>query len=273
MQGETITDIANRIAKQTGNTNEKAMVRYSRTVMTGAQNAGRIETMHKAQDMGISVKKQWLATLDRRTRDSHRHLDGQIKDVDEPFESDFGDIMFPGDPDAHPGDIYNCRCTLTYIYPDYQMRDTKRRDNETGEEIDDISYNEWLKERMKHEKPLNDHKTVDGKDISNTWRRREGQFEFDIEDVINAQGYDGIPRLVNKKEFEEASKKSNLIMQRAYTAPDQATLDRYQDMLYRGEWYVDCSNGGAALGKGMYAVYENGTAVTEYIGKQKRHLL
>lgn len=144
IQGESIEDTANRIAKQTGDSNEIAMLRYARTAMTSAQNAGRIETMHRAQGMGITMKKQWLATLDKRTRDSHRHLDGQIREVDEAFDSDFGKIMFPGDPDAHPGDVYNCRCTLTYVFPEYPEENTKRRDNETGEEIDDLTYDEWL---------------------------------------------------------------------------------------------------------------------------------
>ena len=39
-------------------------------------------------------------------------LDGQLADVDKPFESELGDIMFPGDPEAHPANVYNCRCTV-----------------------------------------------------------------------------------------------------------------------------------------------------------------
>ena len=37
----------------------------------------------------------------------------------------------------------------------------------------------------------------------------------------------------------------------------------YRDELYHGKWYVDCSNGGAVHGKGMYAVYNKGISVTE----------
>lgn len=144
IQGESIPATALRIAKQTGETNEKAMVRFARTAMTSAQNAGRMESLHRATDMGISVKKVWLATLDRRTRDSHRHLDGQTKDIDEPFISDFGKIMFPGDPEAHPGDTFNCRCTLTYEYEGYPSQNAERRE-EGGGLIEDTTYDEWVK--------------------------------------------------------------------------------------------------------------------------------
>lgn len=144
IQGESIDDIARRIARDTAQQNSRAMIRYARTATTGAQNAGRLETMHRAQGMGINVRKQWLATLDRRTRDSHRHLDGQVKDIDDPFDSDYGKIMFPGDPSAHPGDVYNCRCTLVYVYPDYPEEGSERLDNITGEHVrGDMTYEEW----------------------------------------------------------------------------------------------------------------------------------
>lgn len=147
IQGEGIPDIAKRIAKQVSSENMKAMTRYARTAMTGAQNAGRMEMLHEAQDMGIKVKKKWLATLDKRTRDVHRELDGQVVDVDEPFHSSLGDIMYPGDPAAEPGNVYNCRCTLVYVYPEYMPQNAERRayneDRTESEVIPDMTYNEW----------------------------------------------------------------------------------------------------------------------------------
>lgn len=142
LMGESIPEAARRLSKEVSNDDMKAMIRYARTAMTGAQNAGRIEAMHEAKGMGIWIKKQWLATLDKRTRDAHQHLDGQIKDVDEPFESDLGEIKFPGDPEAEPGNVYNCRCTLINVYPEYESH-AQRRDNETGEVIEDMTYDEW----------------------------------------------------------------------------------------------------------------------------------
>ena len=146
IEGEDIRKIAKRIAKTTGEKSYSSAVRNARTAYTGAQNAGRIEGLHQAQKLGIKVQKKWMATLDSRTRDAHADLDGQIRDVDEPFEVDGMEIDYPGDPAADPSLVYNCRCTLVYVYPDYPS-DMQRRDNETGEIVGDMTYREW--ERMK----------------------------------------------------------------------------------------------------------------------------
>ena len=121
VQGETIPQIAKRIVDVTGERSYSSAVRNARTAYTGAQNAGRMEGLHQAQALGIKVKKQWMATLDDRTRDTHAELDGQIRDVDEPFESELGDIMYPGDPTAEPGNVYNCFVGETNIATDSEI--------------------------------------------------------------------------------------------------------------------------------------------------------
>lgn len=143
IQGESIPEIARRLARETGEKNSAAMLRSARTMFTGAQNAGRLEGMHQAEELGIKVKKRWMATLDDRTRDTHADLDGQEVDIDEPFVTSAGnEIMYPGDPDADPSEVWNCRCTMITVYPDYPAS-MQRRDNETGEIIGDIKYSEW----------------------------------------------------------------------------------------------------------------------------------
>lgn len=116
--GKSIQDIAKEIAKETADTGYKASLRNARTAMTSAQNAGRIEAMHQAQSMGINLKKRWMATLDARTRDAHGKLDGQVVEVDKPFKSDLGPIMYPGDPTADPGNVYNCFVGETNVATD-----------------------------------------------------------------------------------------------------------------------------------------------------------
>ena len=147
IQGEAIDAIAKRIMNAAGNNLMTTVQRNARTAMTGAQNAGRIVAMHRAQDMGIRVKKRWMATFDARTRDAHGALDGQAQEIDQPFHSELGDIMFPGDPTAAPANVYNCRCTLTYVYPDYGFGSVARRDNVTGEDVGDMTYAEWKKSK------------------------------------------------------------------------------------------------------------------------------
>lgn len=152
IQGESVDKIAKRIAKDTSSQDRKAMMRYARTAMTSAQNAGRMEMLKRAEGMGIRVQKEWLSAHDNRTRDSHRRLDGQIEDINKPFHGEFSDIMFPGDPSAHPAEVYNCRCRMTYVYPDYQKHDTDQGWRER-EEIDGQSYDEW-KEGKKAQKKV-----------------------------------------------------------------------------------------------------------------------
>ena len=152
IQGESLPELAERIARDTASDNGAAMMRYAATAMTAAQNAGRIETMHRAQGMGIKCKKKWIATLDRRTRDTHRDLDGQVVDVDEPFVVDGMEIMYPGDPTADPSLVYNCRCTLGYVYEEYKPENDERLDNEDRETIGNMSYREWEKAKQKEQK-------------------------------------------------------------------------------------------------------------------------
>jgi len=147
LQGESIKHIADRLQTNIPDMNRTSAIRAARTAVTGAQNAGRMDSYHAAQEMGINLKKQWLATLDGRTRQAHRALDGQTQDTDKPFHSELGDIMFPGDPRANPSNVYNCRCTLIADVEGVDMSDAKRRarDPETGESvvIENMTYVEW----------------------------------------------------------------------------------------------------------------------------------
>lgn len=63
-----------------------------------------------AKSKGADVVKQWDAALDGKTRPNHRQLDGQIREVDEPFEVGGMKAMFPGDF-GDPAEDCNCRCT------------------------------------------------------------------------------------------------------------------------------------------------------------------
>ena len=134
IQGDSIPKLAKRIAADTGETNMKAMLRYARTAMTSAQNSGRMEMLHRAQGMGVQVRKTWLATLDSRTRDSHQHMDGKTVGVDDKFPNG---LMYPGDPGGPPAEVYNCRCTLIYEYEGFPNDPTADQR---------ISYDEWDEE-------------------------------------------------------------------------------------------------------------------------------
>lgn len=116
IQGESVDELSKRIARDTNIAAGRSSLLYARTAMTGAQNAGRVERMKEAEEMGIKVQKQWMASLDSRTRDSHAAMDGEIADTNSKFSNG---LMYPGDPNGAPAEVYNCRCTLIYRYPEY----------------------------------------------------------------------------------------------------------------------------------------------------------
>ena len=111
IQGESIPKIAKRI-KNVQEMNRASAIRTARTIVTGAENKGRMDSYQRAQDDGIILEKEWLAAIDKRTRDWHVELDGQTRPIDKPFENAIGKIMYPGDPSADGANVYNCRCSL-----------------------------------------------------------------------------------------------------------------------------------------------------------------
>lgn len=112
IQGESVDKVAKRLAEVVPNRNEKQMRLHARTALTGAHNAGRMARYKEAEAMGIGFKKVWLSTHDGRARELHLGLDEQAVKPEEAFEIDGYEIMYPGDPDAEPEMVYNCRCTL-----------------------------------------------------------------------------------------------------------------------------------------------------------------
>lgn len=117
LQGRSIKGIADDLQNRISDMNRTSAVRAARTAVTGAENAGRMDSYVAAAKMGIKVRKRWIATKDSRTRHSHAMLDGETVDYDKPFVSDLGsEMMFPGDPHgAKPGDLYNCRCSMRTV--------------------------------------------------------------------------------------------------------------------------------------------------------------
>ena len=158
LQGESIPNMARRIAKTRGEMNRKASVRYARTAMTSAQNSGRRDAYKRAQGLGIDLQQEWIATLDFRTRHAHRQLDGQIRDIDEPFQVDGYDIEFPGDPAAPGYLVYNCRCTTAAKVAGWDSMSGKLRSDEA---IEGMSYEEWKEGHSQPQDILNQQQTSD----------------------------------------------------------------------------------------------------------------
>lgn len=100
------------IARNINNASKSGLynaVRIARTEGHRIQQASTYDAQKAAKAKGADVVKQWDATLDGRTRETHRLLDGQIREVDEPFEVRGMTAMMPGDFGRPEEDIH-CRC-------------------------------------------------------------------------------------------------------------------------------------------------------------------
>ena len=144
LQGKSIKGMSDDLQKRITTMNRDSAIRTARTAVTGAQNAGRMDSYAAAQKMGIKLKKEWLATLDSRTRHSHAMLDGEQVEQNDKFSNG---CRFPGDPQGPPWEIYNCRCTLIAAVDGVDTSSAQRRvrNPATGqtEVISNMSYAEW----------------------------------------------------------------------------------------------------------------------------------
>lgn len=69
-----------------------------------------MDAQYKAKEKGADIVKQWDASLDKRTRESHAMVDGEIRELDKPFSNG---LMFPGDSaNGTAEEVVNCRCVL-----------------------------------------------------------------------------------------------------------------------------------------------------------------
>ena len=106
--GMTFQQVAQQLAGYT-NIGYNNAVRIARTEGHRIQVQSAMDACYKAKDKGANIVKSWNSTLDGRTRPSHQKVDGEIRELDEPFSNN---LMFPGDPSGGAGEVVNCRCAL-----------------------------------------------------------------------------------------------------------------------------------------------------------------
>ena len=85
--------------------------RIARTEARRIQNEASYDAQLKAAENGAEVIKEWCAILDSRTREDHRTLHGQRKELDEYFEVNGHRALHPSGFGVASEDI-NCRCVL-----------------------------------------------------------------------------------------------------------------------------------------------------------------
>lgn len=142
-----------KIAKQLALESEasyKQAMRIVRTEGGRVKSEAKLDSMKKAKDEGADIVKQWDATFDNKTRAEHRFLDGQIREIGEPFEDSQGrKAQAPHKFGIASMDV-NCRCIVVerarWALEGEEM--PTKMDNTTGEIVEAKNYREW-KEKYK----------------------------------------------------------------------------------------------------------------------------
>ena len=240
LQGQSIPQLAASIAGIAG-MDQRAAMRSARTAMTSAHNLGKIKGYEHATKLGIDIKKRWLATLDKRTRGSHRHLDGETVGLDDEFSNG---LKYPGDPDGAGSEVYNCRCTMVPVIGDVPYDEVKR-----ASKLGDMTYEEWKNEKLtaeqKKAKSLDDQlKQVDDEiDSLKELMKQEDKTYSGIwkDDVTLADWADKHASVPKKIEYYQGQ------LDKATAAGDDIAVAKWQG-------FIDLTNEFDAKGQ-AYATY------------------
>ncbi len=106
--GQMYGEISRNIASWANIPKNNAM-RIARTEAHRIQCKATADAQFRAKEKGADVVKQWDASLDAKTRDSHVKVDGEIRELDEKFSNG---LRYPGDPSGGAEEVINCRCAL-----------------------------------------------------------------------------------------------------------------------------------------------------------------
>jgi len=128
-KGQISIDKIGREIRKTFNT---TAYESKRLVVTETARIQTQATDDIAKSTGIK-KQMYSATLDGKTNPKDASYDGKVYDIDDPKKP-----ILP----LHP----NCRCCYINV-PFKNWKPSKRKDNITGELIDHINYEDWVKNK------------------------------------------------------------------------------------------------------------------------------
>lgn len=240
LQGESIEKTTARIAEKLAVQDASAALRYARTSMTAAANSGKLDSMRRAVALGVKLGKQWFATPDGLTRESHREVDGEIVPVESTFSNG---CMYPGDPGGPPEEVWNCRCDMESALDgmDNDIADLEERFHR--EEVDD--YFEW---KTAH---LPDEKKAEAK----------AKYWTNLMTSVGDKTYTGIWRqAVTTKEYE--AYKDRIQGKRDYYNAEMAKLDKADPKYKEFQGYLNNLDEFERNGK-LYATYANELKLAE----------
>lgn len=113
-EGESVDQMTRRIRDGYQTISRRRARVIARTETISASNAGG---RAGALATGLDLRREWIATIDDRTRDTHLLVDGQQVPMETPYAVGDSRMMFPGDTSlgADASEIIQCRCTEGFI--------------------------------------------------------------------------------------------------------------------------------------------------------------
>lgn len=112
--GEGVAELRERV-KASANVSSKRAEVIARTEVNSAMNNGAYQQM---QALDVPTVKEWIATNDSRTRESHEEVDGEEIAGDAKFMVGGFPMDHPHDLNGPPSETINCRCTLAWEIDD-----------------------------------------------------------------------------------------------------------------------------------------------------------
>lgn len=138
--GLSYPKVSARLA-ELGYSSYRRALNITRTEAGRVQAVARQKSQLEAEKLGIEFEKQWVATLDKRTRHNHQELDGQRVKPSGYFEINGHKALQPHMFGIASEDIA-CRCrTISRLKGDDTI--LLRRDNMTKKVVEYKNYREW----------------------------------------------------------------------------------------------------------------------------------
>lgn len=109
------------IVKELEADSELGAMRARRIARTETVTASNAAALINAQESGLLMKKEWMAVEDKRTRHSHKEIDGTVIALNQAYDLNGVLMMHPGIRTQPNGlevpekEFVNCRCTQGFI--------------------------------------------------------------------------------------------------------------------------------------------------------------
>ncbi|MDW5300748.1 MAG: phage minor head protein [Sedimentibacter sp.] len=155
IQGYSYKEISRNLSDTMDNSYKKSKV-IVRTESGRVRSMARQESVDKAKELGVDLKKEWISTLDRKTRHSHASMDGQVVETQEEFTSSRGNKAMQPRMFGVAAEDINCRCGCTSVVNGISAK--SRRDKIDKTVDNNGTYEKWLKK--KHPKEYERFKEV-----------------------------------------------------------------------------------------------------------------